>query len=65
MPKMKTRRAAAKRFSLTATGKYKRRSAKLRHKLEGRTQEQKKRAGKTAYVSNADFGLVARMLPNG
>ena len=62
---MKTRRAAAKRFSLTANGKYKRKRANLRHKLEGRTQVQKNRAGKTDYVSNADYGLVKRMLPNG
>ena len=65
MPKMKTRRAAAKRFSLTANGKYKRKRANLRHNLEGRTQVQKKRAVKTDYVSSADHGLVKRMLPNG
>ena len=65
MPKMKTRRAAAKRFSLTATGRYKRKRANLRHNLEKRTQVQKKRAGTRDYVSSADHGLVARMLPNG
>ena len=65
MPKMKTRRAAAKRFSLTANGKYKRKRANLRHNLERRAQVQKKRAGKTDYVSAADHGLVRRMLPNG
>ena len=42
MPKMKTRRAAAKRFSLTANGKFKRKRANLRHNLEKRTQVQKK-----------------------
>ncbi len=65
MPKMKTRRAAAKRFSLTASGKFKRKRANLRHNLEKRTQVQKKRAVKADYVSSADHGLVRRMLPNG
>jgi large subunit ribosomal protein L35 len=63
MPKMKTRRAAAKRFSLTANGKFKRKRANLRHNLEKRTQVQKKRAGKQEYVSAADHKPVARMLP--
>ena len=50
MPKMKTRRAAAKRFSLTANGKYKRKRANLRHNLEKRTQVQKKeQENKTTY----------------
>ena len=62
---MKTRKAAAKRFSLTATGRYKRKRANLRHNLERRTQVQKKRAGKTDYVSAGDHGIVKRMLPNG
>ncbi len=65
MPKMKTRRAAAKRFSMTATGKIKRKRANLRHNLEKRSQVQKKRAGKQEYVSQADTGLVKRMLPYG
>jgi large subunit ribosomal protein L35 len=33
MPKMKTRRCAAKRFSTTGTGKFKRRRQNLRHIL--------------------------------
>ena len=45
MPKMKTRRAAAKRFSMTATGKIKRKRANLRHNLEKRSQVQRKELG--------------------
>ncbi len=63
MPKMKTRRAAAKRFSKTASGKFKRRRANLRHMLEGRTQVQKNRAGKTDYVHASDQYQTERMLP--
>ncbi|MGE4553687.1 MAG: 50S ribosomal protein L35, partial [Desulfovibrionaceae bacterium] len=31
MPKMKTNRSAAKRFTVTGTGKFKRRKKNLRH----------------------------------
>jgi large subunit ribosomal protein L35 len=63
MPKMKTRRAAAKRFSKTASGKFKRKRANLRHILEKKPTDAKKRAGKIAYVKSADYGKVSRMLP--
>jgi len=65
MPKMKTKRAAAKRFSVTGSGKYKRPRAFLRHLLEGRPKKAKNRAGKGALVHKADEGLVKRMLPYG
>ena len=65
MPKMMTTKAAAKRFSMTATGKYKRKRANLRHNLEKKSPGQKKRAGKVDFVSPADVGLIKRMLPNG
>src|SRR5207248_371212 len=42
MPKMKTRRGAAKRFKLTATGKVKRRRGYLRHILSSKTRKQKR-----------------------
>ncbi len=64
MPKMKTRRAAAKRFSLTAKGKIKRKRANLQHILEKKPHGAKKRAGKTDYVHAADHKQVMRMLPN-
>ena len=63
MPKMKTKRAAAKRFALTGTGKIKRGRKGLRHILEKRTHESKKRAGRTDYVNQADVGRVKRMIP--
>ena len=62
MPKMKTRRAVAKRFSATATGKLKRKRANLRHILEKKPHSAKKRAGKTDYVSGADVARVKRCL---
>lgn len=63
MPKMKTRRAAAKRFTKTGTGKFKRKRANLRHILEKKSQKAKKRAGKTDYVHASDHERVSRMLP--
>lgn len=63
MPKMKTRRAAAKRFTKTGTGKFKRKRANLRHILEKKPTDAKKRAGKTDYVHAADHERVSRMLP--
>lgn len=63
MPKMRTRRAAAKRFSATANGKIKRGRKNSRHILEKKTQERKKRASQTDYVHAADVNTVKKMLP--
>ncbi len=63
MPKMKTRRAVAKRFSVTGTGKLKRKRANLRHILEKKSNARKRRAGKADLVSAADLGKVKRCLP--
>ncbi|MDD0853271.1 50S ribosomal protein L35 [Halobacteriovorax sp. GB3] len=63
MPKMKTRRAVAKRFKAVGNGKLKRKRANLRHILEKKSQKCKKRAGKTDYVHEADLKKVKRCLP--
>ena len=42
MPKMKTRRAAAKRLNLTKTGKIKRAKAFKSHLLNGKTRKRKR-----------------------
>lgn len=63
MPKMKTRRAAAARFSKTGTGKIKRGRQNLRHILEKKSKSVKKRAASPAYVHEADVKQVKRMLP--
>ena len=41
MPKLKTNKAAKKRYSLTATGKVKRTTANGRHRLATKTPRQK------------------------
>ena len=63
MPKMKTRKAAAKRYTPVGNGKFKRKRANLRHILEKRPQDAKKRNSKTGYVHAAESEKVRRMLP--
>ena len=62
MPKMKTKRAAMKRFTLTGTGKIKRGQANKRHILTKKTRKRKNQLGKPALVSSADFPRVSRLL---
>lgn len=66
MPKIKTNRAAAKRYSFTGSGKIKRNKANRRHRLATKTKRQKL----TARVQNtlADKTCekaIKRLLPNG
>ena len=64
MPKMKTRRGAAKRFSLTGTGKFKRRKQNLRHILTKKSAKRKMNLGQSAIVDKSNEKAVRRMLPN-
>ena len=63
MPKMKTRRAAAKRFNKTGLNKYKRKRAGMRHNLEGKPKKAKNTLIKTGYVHQADVARIKKMLP--
>ena len=63
MPKMKTRRAAAKRFAVTGTGEFKRNKAYKRHILEKKSQKRKRNMRKAALITAADHERVRRMLP--
>lgn len=64
MPKMKTKKAMAKRFKVTGTGKILRRKAGLRHKLEKRSHKSKKIAGKAALVHEGDYYRISRGIPH-
>ncbi len=64
MPKIKTRRAAAKRFEVTGTGKFKRRRQNLRHILTKKNAKRKMRLGQSAIVDSTNEKAVRRMLPN-
>ncbi|SIO34833.1 50S ribosomal protein L35 [Halodesulfovibrio marinisediminis] len=63
MPKIKTRRGAAKRFSLTGTGKFKRRKQNLRHILTKKNAKRKMNLGQSAIVDKSNEKAVRRMLP--
>ena len=65
MPKMKTNRAAAKRFSLTGTGKVKRRKANLRHINAYMTTKRKRHLRKSGLVDPADERNIKRLIPYG
>ena len=63
MPKIKTNRAAAKRFKMTAKGKVKRRRGYLRHMLSSKTRKQKRRLGKSVLVDKSNEKAIKRLLP--
>lgn len=63
MPKMKTKKAAAKRFKLTATGKVKFQRAYKRHILEHKSTKGKRQKRAGAYVHNANMMLTLGTLP--
>ena len=63
MPKMKTKRSAAKRFSVTGTGKFRRRKQNLRHILTKKKASRKMRLGQGAIVDSSNERAVRRMLP--
>ncbi len=60
--KLKTKRAAAKRFKLTATGKIKRHKAFKRHILTKKGPGRRRSLRKGVLVSDADVAQVKRML---
>ena len=60
--KLKTNRAAAKRFKLTATGKVKRWHSMKRHILTKKATGRKRKLRKATLVSDADSRNVRRML---
>jgi large subunit ribosomal protein L35 len=63
MPKMKTKRAAAKRFKLTATGKVKIKKANLRHILTTKSQDAKRDKRKAGYLCAKDAQNAKRAIP--
>jgi large subunit ribosomal protein L35 len=63
MPKIKTKRAAAKRFSATASGKYKRGHSHKRHILTKKSPKRKRQLRGATLVVPQDHGRVKQMLP--
>jgi large subunit ribosomal protein L35 len=63
MPKIKTNRAAAKRFRKTASGKYKCGHANRSHILTKKATKRKRNLRQTNHVRAEDAGRLDRMLP--
>jgi large subunit ribosomal protein L35 len=62
MPKMKTNSGAKKRFSLTGTGKIKRKHAFKSHILTKKTKKQKRNLTYFGQVNKADEQNIKRLL---
>lgn len=63
MPKIKTNRAAAKRFRATASGKFKRGNSFKRHILTKKSSKRKRQLRGGDMVVAQDHGRVKQMLP--
>ena len=62
MPKMRTNRAAAKRFKLSGTGKPMRARAGVRHGMIGKPRDRKRHLTGMVVVAPADQLRILRML---
>ncbi|MDP2400885.1 MAG: 50S ribosomal protein L35 [Bacteroidales bacterium] len=62
MPKMKTKSGAKKRFTLTGTGKVKRKHAYKSHILTKKSTKRKRNLTYSATIAPADEKNVKRML---
>lgn len=63
MPKLKTKRAAAKRFKVTGTGKLKRSKAYKRHILTKKSAKTKRNLRKATIVDAANVKTMKKVLP--
>ena len=63
MPKIKTNRAAAKRFKATGTGKLKRGKAYRRHILTKKTTKTKRNLRKPAMTDKTNVKNMKKILP--
>jgi large subunit ribosomal protein L35 len=63
MPKMKTKRGAAKRLKKTASGKLKRAGGWKQHKLEGKHPKRRRHLRKNKMISKADERRLKVLVP--
>ena len=63
MPKIKTNRSAAKRFSKTGTGKLKRNKAYKSHILTKKTTKRKRNLRKTTITDETNVKNMKKILP--
>jgi large subunit ribosomal protein L35 len=65
MPKMKSNRAARKRFKVTGSGRVKRSKAGKSHNMRFKPASRLRRVKKSTMVSDADEKRIKRLLPYG
>ena len=63
MPKMKTKRAAAKRFKVTGTGKLMRNKANKSHILTKKTTKRKRNLRKATLVDDTNVKTTKKIMP--
>lgn len=63
MPKMKTRKTAAKRFKFTATGKIMRQNTGKGHLMMKKCSSRKRRLNLESTVSSGEVQKIHRMVP--
>ena len=63
MPKMKTNRGAAKRFTSTGSGKIRRSKAFSSHILTKKSTKRKRKLRQRTLIAATDLKAVRRMLP--
>ena len=63
MPKMKTKRAAAKRFKTTGAGKLMKMNATTSHILNKKTTKRKRQLRKAVEVDESNVKMMKRLLP--
>ena len=63
MPKIKTKKSAAKRFKITGTGKIKRGMAFASHLLTKKSRRRKRFLRKAGLVHSSDFGRIRPLIP--
>ncbi len=65
MPKMKTRKSAAKRYKVTGTGKVKYKSQGTRHILTKKSAKRKRKLRHCQVVAECELPRIKRLLPYG
>ena len=63
MPKIKTKRGAAKRFQRTASGKITHKKAYARHILTTKSAKRKRNLCKKGYVAPGEVKTVGKLIP--
>lgn len=63
MPKLKTNKAAKKRFKITSTGKILKPSTLRRHLMTDKTSPEKRRLRRWSVVDETDKKRVAPLIP--